>query len=219
MRGKRQLPVATISAAGMRIIRLMVGKPPVSISELIRAMGVTRTAITEQLNELIAAGFVERTLERLPGRGRPRHLYALTANALLVVFTSHQQLIVPAIWRAVGEIGGPELTRKVIKKVSQSLVDYYRTRVSGESVDDRLRQLAEVLGEEGQVIDMVRRDDGSIVLSRRSCSFLTMFEENRSICRIDQNVVSTVLGVPVRQLTCRHDGAPCCSFETPQSAK
>lgn len=52
-------------------MKLLVGNPPQTITDLIRAAGVTRTAVTEQLNELVAAGFVERSMERLSGRGRP----------------------------------------------------------------------------------------------------------------------------------------------------
>ena len=62
-------PEALVSQAGMRIVRLLVGRPPQSVTDLIEAAGVTRTAVTEQLNELLAAGFVERTTERPMGRG------------------------------------------------------------------------------------------------------------------------------------------------------
>jgi predicted transcriptional regulator len=83
------MPDATISAAGLRVVRLLVGNPPQTVSSLIRATGVTRTAVTEQLNELIAAGFVERDTERLSGRGRPRHLYRTTQAALVLLFASN----------------------------------------------------------------------------------------------------------------------------------
>ncbi|MFZ5831917.1 MAG: MarR family transcriptional regulator, partial [Planctomycetota bacterium] len=70
-----------ISASGMRLIKLLVGSRPQTVAELIEATGVTRTAVTEQLNELVAAGFVDRGTERLPGRGRPRYLYSATQSA------------------------------------------------------------------------------------------------------------------------------------------
>ena len=62
-----------ITSAGMRIINLLVGQPPLAIAEMIDNLNVTRTAITEQLSELIEAGYVERTVEKLSSRGRPRH--------------------------------------------------------------------------------------------------------------------------------------------------
>ena len=92
----------------MRVVKLLVGHPPCTISELIDETGVTRTAVTEQLNELMASGFVERTVEKLPGRGRPRHRFSATKAALVLLFANNQQLVVPAIWKAIDEIGGED---------------------------------------------------------------------------------------------------------------
>ena len=107
----KEVSEAAVTAAGMRIVKLLVGNPPQTVSDLIETTNVTRTAVTEQLNELAAAGFVERTVERLPGRGRPRHLYQATPAALLLLFASNQRLVVPAIWQAIDELGGEKLTR------------------------------------------------------------------------------------------------------------
>jgi len=204
---------ATVSAAGMRIVKLLVGNPPATVSDLIRATGVTRTAITEQLNELVAGGFVDRTVERLPGRGRPRHLYATTPAALLLLFASNQRLVVPAMWRAIHEIGGSELTRKVLKRVTHAVVAYYQPRITGRTPEERLRQFTDVLNGEGHVVEVSEDERGQLVFCKRSCGFVSMFEENRTVCGLDLSMISAIVDAPVRQITCRHDGAPCCTFE------
>ena len=100
------MPEPTISSAGLRIVKLLVGNNPQTVSDLIRATGVTRTAVTEQLNELVTSGFVERNIERLLGRGRPRHVYSANQSALLLLFPNSPNLLVPAIWNAIDEVGG-----------------------------------------------------------------------------------------------------------------
>ena len=90
----------------MRVVQLLAGKPPQTIFDLIRSTGLTRTAITEQLNDLVALGFVERTSQRVAGRGRPRHQFSLTRAALMLLFASNQRLLVPAIWGAISEVAG-----------------------------------------------------------------------------------------------------------------
>jgi predicted ArsR family transcriptional regulator len=40
-----------------------------------------------------------------------------------------------------------------------------------------------------------------------------MFEDMRSVCRVDLSVLGAILKANVRQTNCRHDGAPCCTFE------
>ena len=84
------MPNATVTAAGMRLMKLLVGQPPQAVSELVRMAGVTRTAVAEQLDELVAAGLVERQTQRLSGRGRPRHLYRATNTAISLLFTGRQ---------------------------------------------------------------------------------------------------------------------------------
>lgn len=204
---------ATISAAGMRIVKLLVGSPPQTVAEMIRTMGVTRTAVTEQLNELVAAGFVERTTEKLVGRGRPRHLYFATQASLLLLFASNQRIVVPAIWRAITEHGGEELTHKVLDYVSAALAEHYRRRIRGETPLERLCQMSKVLNDEGMLVEVDEDDDGQLIMRRRSCPFISMFDESRNVCFMDKEMMSQVIGAPVRQTSCRHDGSPCCSFE------
>ena len=205
---------ATVSPAGMRIVNLLVGNPAQTVATLIRATGVTRTAVTEQLNELVAAGFVERATERLPGRGRPRHLYSATNAALLLLFASNQRLVVPAIWHAIREVGGEELTRKVLKQASLKLAEHYKKKVTGPNPRERLRQMIDLLSEEeGVLVDVTENRDGHLVMHKRSCPFISMYEESGAVCGMDLEMLAAIVGAPVRQIACRHHGDPCCRFE------
>jgi len=194
-------------------MKLLVGNPPQSISDLIRSTGVTRTAVTEQLNQLVAAGFVERDTERLPGRGRPRHLYKATHAAMVLLFASNQRLVVPAVWRAIYAIGGEELTNQILKRVSAAMAEHYNSKITAKKPQERLQQLMKLLMAEGGLIEAVEDEKGQLVLYKRSCPFISMVDERRSVCHIDQDVMSSVVGRPIRQVACRHEGAPCCSFE------
>ncbi|MGQ9574766.1 MAG: helix-turn-helix transcriptional regulator [Thermoguttaceae bacterium] len=207
------MSTVTVSPAAMRIVRLLVGNPPLSVAELIRSAGVTRTAITEQLNELVAGGFVDRTAQRLPGRGRPRYVYSATTGALLLLFASNQQILVPAIWKSIADVGGRELMRKVLKRVTARVAEHYRPRITGRSPHERLRQMTELLVEEGHLVEVREEDQGRLVVQKRSCPFISMFEEMRTVCDVDIELMSAIAGAPVRRTACRHDGAPCCTFE------
>jgi DeoR family transcriptional regulator, suf operon transcriptional repressor len=206
------MPEAIVSPAAMRVIKLLVGNPPLTVADLIDATGVTRTAVTEQLNELVAAGFVDRAVERLPGRGRPRHLYSANAAALLLLFASNQQVVVPAIWQAIDELGGDQLRGQIARRVTQLLADHYRPRITGHTPEERLRQVTQMLCEEGHLVDVKHDGDGQLVLRKRTCPFINMFEENRTVCGVDLDLLSELVGAPVEQTTSRHDGAPCCTF-------
>ncbi len=210
---------SAISAASMRIVKLLVGKPPATIADLVLHTGVTRTAVTEQLKELIGAGFVARRLERSSSPGRPQHVYFATNTALSLLFAGNQQLVVPAIWRAIAEIGGNRLTRDVTKRVTRSVADHYRPQITGRTPQERLRQINRILCEEGHVVEIRKAADGRLILSKRSCPFITMFDETRLVCGVDVDVLGDLLGQPVRRTACRHDGDPCCEFELANGKK
>jgi predicted ArsR family transcriptional regulator len=196
----------------MRVVKLLVGHPPRTVGELIDETGVTRTAITEQLNEMVAAGFVDRTLERLVGRGRPRHRYSATPAALVLLFANNQQLLVPAIWKAVEKIGGEDLTRKIRRMVSQSLAEHYGKRITATHPRRRIEQFMAILEQEGGLFDLVAKD-GHLTVTKRNCAFISMFDEQRNVCDIDLELMSAIAGCPVRQISCRHDGAASCQFD------
>ncbi len=202
----------TVGTAGMRIVKLLVGSQPQTVADLIKAAGVTRTAVIEQLNDLLTAGYIQRNTERLPGRGRPRYLYSATNDALKLLPTNNQHLVVTAIWCAVEELGGSELVHKVLKRVGHILAEHYNRQITAEEPVGRLRQLAELLGKEGDLVE-VRKNNGRLVLHKRSCPFISMIDDNRTVCCVHQEMLSNVVGRPVHRTTSRHDGAHCCTFE------
>ena len=196
----------------MRVVKLLVGDSPKTVADLMEATGVTRTAVTEQLNELVAGGFVERDTQRLTGRGRPRHLYQVTDTALLLLFASNQHLLVPAIWQAIEDAGGKKLLQKVVRRVSRSMADHYSRKIIAKTPIERLRELTQLLRSDGAMVD-ITEENGRLVVHKRSCLFLPMADEKRANCDIDLEMMSKVVGRPVRRTACRHEGAPCCVFE------
>ena len=202
----------TLTEAGMRIVKLLVGHPPQTMTDLIDGTGVTRTAVTEKLNELVAAGFVNRGIEPLRGRGRPRYVYSSTNALLLLLLANSQNLVAPAIWKAIDDIGGDKLTRKVLRRVGRTLADHYNPKITAKRPKQRLRKMAELLREEGGLIEAVN-ENGRLVLYKRSCPFISMLDEKRSVCCVDREMMSAVVGRRVHRTSSRHEGDPCCAFE------
>ncbi len=203
---------AIIRASGLKLVKLLVGNPPQSISDLMKSLAVTRTAVTEQLGELVRSGFVERQTQHLRGPGRPQYLYKATDAASLILYAQNQCLVVPSIWKALEAIGNDELICKVVKRVGKSLAEIYLPKITARKPEERLRQMMKLLNAEGGLTEAVM-SNGHLVLHKRSCPFLRMVDEKRSICCVDQEMMTNIVGKPVRRTACRHDGAPCCTFE------
>ncbi len=210
-------PEVIVSAAGLRMIKLLVGNAPRTLSDLMRATRVTRTAVKEQLNELVSVGLAEFSIEHLSGRGRPRYRYSATPAAMLLLFANNQRLVVPAIWQAVEEVGGRELGKKVLGRVGRILAEHYNAKITADEPAQRLRQLLALLRTEGGLLDL-RKEQGALVLYKRSCPFISMFDPSRNICCVDLDMIRNVVRAPVRQIASRHDGEPCCVFELDNGA-
>jgi predicted ArsR family transcriptional regulator len=137
-----------------------------------------------------------------------------------LLFAADGPLVVPSIFRAIEQVGGRDLTKKVLKRVSQSIVDHYRPRITGRSPRERLHQIAELWSEEGHLVEVVENEKKNPVLRKRSCGYISMFEETRTICGVDMDVIAALVQAPLRRVECRHDGGHCCAFElVPTSGK
>ncbi len=206
------MPRASISAAGMRIMRLLIGHPPRRMSELIEATGVTRTAITEQLNELIAAGYVEQSIERLPGRGRPRYLYTAMDKALTHLFEGNQNLVVPAMWRAISICYGEEATKRVADLVSEEVANHFRKQMISDSPQERIREFVQLVSKDGRLVEFYHEDD-EVMVHKLSCPFISMYDDAGMVCKIHQMAMCKLCEAKMVQVACRHEGAPCCIFK------
>jgi len=200
-----------ISGAGLRILRLLVGRRPRTVAELMAEAGVTRTAVTEQLSELMAAGLVERTTQRVSRRGRPCHLYRATPRAIDLLSKSNLRRVLPALLSVMQERLGDEETLALLDQVSRRVAQQYQARIDAPSLEDRVRQLAQLLEDEGILVEVQRRD-GRLVLRQRTCPYVEMVDERRIACRMEQQILSHAIGQPLELCDCRLDGSCGCEF-------
>ena len=201
-----------VTSAATRIARFLVGNPPMTVSDLVKASGITRTAVSEQLNELVAAGYVKRTIARSSGRGRPRNLYSITSAALVDLFKGNEHIVIPAIWKVLEGIGGNELLQQTLERLAEALANHYRSRITAKTPEERLRQLADLLQEDGEVAEVDSKKKS--LLQKKSCGFFCMIDPpHRNVCRLDEKMLGMVVGQPIQRTACRHEGAPCCCFE------
>ncbi|MCA9103567.1 MAG: SMC-Scp complex subunit ScpB [Planctomycetales bacterium] len=201
----------TVSPAAMRIIHVLAGNPPHTIQQLVEATGVTRTAVSEQVKDLMARGLVSRSTRRTQ-RGRPHHLYTATDHALSTLFSNHQRLMVPALLRAVADVAGQEVAREAMVRASKVLVQHYREQLTAEAPAERLRQFADVLSEEG-ILAEVSEEGGQLRLRQRNCPFADMVDDERNICSAERSMLDAIVGQPLSIVGCRLDGCPSCTFE------
>ena len=198
----------------MRILRLLIGRPPRTMTELIKALDVTRTAITEQINDLVAIGYVEQTQEKCLGRGRPRFLFSASKLAMRNLFEGTQDIICPAIWQAIRKLVGKEALEEIRREVADNLAEFYDKQLSGKTPQQRLREFVDILVCQGKLAELKEKKD-FLEMHVLSCSFHSMIEETGSVCRIHLLAFQKLLGHSASVSLISHrtqENQHCCVF-------
>src|SRR4051812_28346503 len=97
------------------LIELLRRRGPMMISEIIKELGVTATAVRNRLDRLRANGLVERR-EQKGGRGRPRHCYSATQRALESLGQNYDDLAV-ALWQEIKNLRDQALRLEIVRRV------------------------------------------------------------------------------------------------------
>jgi predicted ArsR family transcriptional regulator len=201
-------------SSDVMLLNFMRREGPVTISALVAEMGVTATAVRQRLRRLMSQGLVERRTERI-SRGRPNHRYLLTEKGEQSAGTNFADMAI-VLWEEIKSVDDPTVRRGLLKRIADRFVAKYRDRVVGETLDERMGALAEVMRER-DIPFAVSKSNELPVLSALACPYPELAKMDRGVCTMEKMMLSEILGSNVRLSDCRLDGASCCTF-TPSSS-
>jgi predicted ArsR family transcriptional regulator len=206
--------------AGVRIAALQADS--VGVGDLTDSLGVTATAVRQRIDRLLAMGLIDR--EKVSaGRGRPTFRYRLTVAGHRSVGANATSLA-DAMWREILELDDSEAREQLLAGIATRLGKQYAAdvravsaEVEGESFDARMQRLSELLTSRQVITHITQRDTQSgelPVLDIGACPYptLTDVSDDRSMCRLEEQMFSEALGQKVELSSCRLDGDSCCQF-------
>lgn len=206
-----------------------------STSQMTEFLGVTATAVRQRVERLLGADQIARE-KVASGRGRPSYRYRLTSFGRQTA-GANPALLADAMWTEIISIEDTEfrdslvaaigfrLGRDYAKQVdaSSGQQDSNRQDIACDQSDDsndnarfteRMNQLAAILS--AQAIDSsVQQGEGQLpILGFHSCPYpsLTDDSKNRSMCRLEERMLSVALGQEMHLSSCQLDGDACCHF-------
>ncbi len=186
-----------------------------TVGDLVEFTGVTATAVRQRLTRLMEKGLVARE-STAAGRGRPMHRYSLTPAGLRSGGTNYDNLA-QVLWEEIREVRDPEVRQGLLKRVAERLADVYRDQIHGETLRERMAELAKLMS--GQDLPFeIDESDGLPVLTALACPYPDLAEQDRGVCAMEKMLLSNVLGEGLKLSSCRLDGASCCTFEASGAA-
>src|SRR5436190_7958944 len=201
-------PKQTENSPRAEVMRLIQRQGSASIKDLEAALGVTTTAVREQVAHLLHEGFLQAT--RVRGDvGRPYYVYSLTTKAQKL-FPKDYAALAQLLLEETLAIHGPEGLRHLLNRVSRRMADKLSDQTQGKELSQKLLGLVAALGETGMEVSMqpVEKHEGDFVLRTPTCPYFDVAKNHREICDMEQEMMAELLGpgADVRLSNCLIDG-------------
>jgi DeoR family transcriptional regulator, suf operon transcriptional repressor len=196
------------SPAG-QVLTILQRRGKSTVKELEEALGVTANAVRQQITSLVAEGYVRQEVER-SGRGRPRHVYSLTA-AGRTQFPHHYDEFTNGLLLEIVISEGPQKVEELLGRIGRRLAAQYEGELAGLATIERTARLTELLNAKGILAEMRLQPDG-IVFHEYTCPYYELALQHRAICDMEEVMIAQVVKQPVELVSCTLDGNHGCQF-------
>ncbi|MEX2529010.1 MAG: ArsR family transcriptional regulator [Gemmatimonadota bacterium] len=158
--------------------------------ELAQALDVTVSGVRQHLQALENQGLVHHVADR-SGRGRPRHRYALTVEGQELFPRRYGDLVVGMLDHL--ESHAPEVAGSYFRQRSQARVRAALPRLEGRALGERVKELAQILMEDGYQAEVTEMEPGTFHLVERNCAVHLMARRDPRTCRSELDFFRAVL--------------------------
>lgn len=204
----------TGSPAG-QVLSTLQRRGAVTIKDLEASLGVTATAVRQQVAGLLADGYISQHTERF-GRGRPKHIYSLTPKGR-ALFPHHYDEFTNSLLREILLSEGPAKVQELLGRMGQRMAAQYERQLAGLSANERAAKLTEILSAKGILAEVQFEADG-IVFHEYNCPYYELARENRAICDMEEGMIAQVMQQNVELVACSLDGHHGCRFKIENNA-
>ena len=175
-------------------------------------VGISAVAVRKHLAALERDNFVRAELQRRP-MGRPTYLYRPTTSAQ-ELFPSDYANIATAVLEIIRRVDGEHKVDEIFQRRAEALALELATRVQGATLQDRLRQVAQVLEEQGYMPEVAKLKGGheEYLLTEHHCPIFRVAQAFQQACTCELDVLLKLLQAKVERCDHRMLGHPHCSY-------
>ena len=211
--------------AAERVARSLRDVGPAAAPELAQRLGLSATAVRRSLAALVDAGLVVSGDRApygpapAPRRGRPSHVYSLTAAGHAACGQAYDDLAIDTL-RFLREHGGQEAVRAFAEQRANRLISRLDavSVVDGDGrVDDaaRVDAIAEALTDAGYAASVVATGAATVQLCQHACPVVEAASEFPELCEAEAAALGAAMGVHVTRLATLAHGDGVCTTVVP----
>lgn len=174
------------------ILSALKAQGPQTATELSLQLRITPMGVRQHLTSLERDGLVEyRTESR--GLGRSSHVYSLTPSGDECFPRGYEHLANELI-EIVNELEDRPGVERLFQRRAERLEVSYRSRIHGRTVQERVRELAEIRSEEGFMARCETEDDGAILLIENNCAINRVAAKCPEACQAELRLFERLMG-------------------------
>jgi DeoR family suf operon transcriptional repressor len=185
-----------------------------TVDELSRELGITRTAVQQHVVGLERDGLVAEVDRRSTG-GRPSRAYGLSERGY-ERFPRNYALLAEGLLATATESLGEEAVDGLLMKLAERIADEASPRLRAGAGGSKLEAVIDLMNEIGY--DAAPLPDGEGI-SAANCVYHKVAERTRAVCRYDVRLLSLLLGESVEHDCCMQDGDGRCTFRLGRPAE
>lgn len=193
-----------------KIVEELRRRKSASAVDLAGVFGLSPNAVRQQLVVLERDGFVvERPVRR--GKTKPTLEFSLTGEAEKL-FPQHYDKMLGAVLREVKSQFGPAGVSAVFDGIAKRTSERVRARVTAQAPEERVAQLAQVLGEGGVLTDYTLIE-GGFELREHNCPYSEVVKDHPEVCSVIHHVLDETMGGTHVQTESLATGGGACTFQ------
>jgi predicted ArsR family transcriptional regulator len=188
-----------------------------TVAELAGELSMAQVSVRHHLDILIGEDLVEAAgVRRRDGAGRPSQLYVLTPGAARLFPQRHGALARDVLTEMKALLLDDEL-QQLLHRLAEKTSRRAPVTPTGQSMEERLDDVAEFLTEEGYAARWERSCEGYVVHAC-NCPHAGVADHHPELCSMDQMMFQLLLPGAVRLESRVLDGTSQCTYVIPLSS-
>ena len=185
-----------------------------TLAEIATHLEVSKQGALRHLEALEASGLATVAPADAHRRGRPEHVYKLTAAAGEHFPDGHRDLTAELV-----DFMTNEQLKQFFERRAARLEAEYAPRLAGLDFGARVRELARLASEHGHMAEVVELGDGGLAIRHCNCPIQDVAARTGLPCVNEQQMYERLLGAEVARTTWMAEAADDCTYVMKENQK
>lgn len=212
-------PLAAFSQRQQSLLRQLLAEGDgCSAEELAEHLGISRSAVDQQLKNLERDGYTQK-FQRASTGGRPSYAYRLTDDGIHL-FPKHYSMFSDVLLTLIKDKSGDEALLDYMTSLGSSLAQQFKQRITGMDDSTKMTQVAQLMQELGYEAEALPASvSRPAEICARNCVYHHLAEQHEQVCQLDLALLGDLLGKEVEQTECMVREGSVCRFRIKNKAR